>query len=79
MNTEATLPTELVQRTDQKPFHAAELKTPSLFRKGLRFFWKYFLGMLFCQSLVGGILIIGWTYRLVQRAVLKQWWRRSEP
>ena len=47
------------------------------FRKGLAFFWKYFLGMIYCQSAIGGVLIVGWTYRLVQRSVLKRWWRMS--
>ena len=34
--------------------------------------------MLACQSLVGGVHLIGWTYRLMQRVVLRQWWVRSE-
>ncbi len=47
-------------------------------RKILVFFCKYFWGMIFCQSMLGGILIVGWTYRLAQRSVLKYWWRQSE-
>ncbi|HYR42341.1 MAG TPA: hypothetical protein VER98_04930, partial [Terriglobia bacterium] len=46
-------------------------------RRALVFPVKFFLGVLFCQSLVGSILIIGWTYRLAQRSVLKYWWSRS--
>src|SRR5258708_24481134 len=38
---------------------------------------KLFWGLIFFQRLVGSILIIGWTYRLAQRAVLKYWWSRS--
>jgi len=40
--------------------------------------WKLAVGMLVTQTLVGGVLAVGWTYRLVQRSVLRQWWRRSE-
>src|SRR5947208_11252041 len=32
--------------------------------------------MLFCQSFLGSILVVGWTYRLAQRAALKFWWSR---
>ena len=39
--------------------------------------WKYFAGATQCVTLVGSIVIVGWTYRLVRRAVLKQWWKRS--
>jgi hypothetical protein len=35
---------------------------------------KLFWGMAFCQGLTGGILVIGWTYRLAQRSALKYWW-----
>ena len=38
---------------------------------------KFFWGMIFCQGLVGSILVVGWTYRLAQRSVLKSWWSRS--
>src|SRR5260221_314576 len=46
-------------------------------RRVVAFPVKFFWGLIFCQSLVGSILIIGWTYRLAQRAVLKYWWSRS--
>jgi len=33
--------------------------------------------MLFCQSLAGGIIVVGWTYRLAQRSALKFWFSQS--
>ncbi len=76
MNPEASLP----------PFlHAAEAPSvpsrPTLARtawKAIVFFWKYLVGALFCQSILGSVAIIGWTYRLSQRVALRYWWARSE-
>ncbi|HKI72584.1 MAG TPA: hypothetical protein VKA81_09430, partial [Verrucomicrobiae bacterium] len=34
--------------------------------------------MLFCQSVLGALAVLGWTYRLTQRSVLKLWWKLSE-
>ncbi|PYJ99617.1 MAG: hypothetical protein DME23_09155 [Verrucomicrobia bacterium] len=34
--------------------------------------------MLFCQSVLGALAVLGWTYRVMQRSVLKQWWKLSE-
>jgi hypothetical protein len=42
------------------------------------FIWKYFIGALFCQSILGAVAVIGWTYRLSQRVALRYWWSRSE-
>jgi hypothetical protein len=39
--------------------------------------WKYGVGVLCTQSLLASVLIVGWTTRLCQRAVFKQWWKRS--
>ena len=33
--------------------------------------------MALTQSLVGSVLIVGWTYRLMQRFTLQYWWKRS--
>lgn len=41
------------------------------------FLVRYGLGALFCQSLLGSILILGWTMRIARRTILKAWWRRS--
>ncbi len=45
--------------------------------RALVFLWQLYLGMLLCLSIVGGLVALGWTHRLMQRAVLKQWWKRS--
>ena len=39
--------------------------------------WKYFVGVLACQNAVLCLFANGWTYRVVQRAVLKRWWKLS--
>lgn len=41
------------------------------------FAWKLVIGAAFCQFLPTSILVVGWTYRLMQRTALKQWWRAS--
>src|SRR6266513_423478 len=40
---------------------------------------KFFWGMVFCQSVLGALAVLGCTYRLMQRSVLKHWWKLSEP
>ncbi len=45
--------------------------------RALIFLWQLYLGMLMCLSVVGGVVALGWTHRFMQRAVLKQWWKRS--
>ena len=37
------------------------------------FLWKTLLGAIFCQSLVLSVLVVGWTYRTMQRAAVKRW------
>jgi hypothetical protein len=77
MNSEASLPPIL---------HAAESPSVAAPPRGvlatawktLVFFWKYFLGALFCQSIAGAIAIVGWTHRLAQRSALHYWWARSD-
>src|SRR6266542_2951459 len=51
---------------------------PSLLRRLVFAPAKFFWGMAFCQSVTGALAVTGWTYRLMQRSVLKQWWRLSE-
>ena len=41
------------------------------------FAWKYFVGVVLTQTAFTSLLVIGWIYRLSQRAVLKQWWKAS--
>jgi hypothetical protein len=38
---------------------------------------KLFWAMAFCQGLIGSVIVVGWTYRLTQRSVLKYWWSKS--
>ena len=40
-------------------------------------FVKYMIGVLGTQGLTGGILVIGWSYRLAQRAAWRVWWTRG--
>lgn len=71
------------------PIINATQVTPSSFQQALRLFrarfwkvtvfaWKYVAGMACCQFFLGSILIVGWTYRLMQRVVYKRWWQRSD-
>jgi hypothetical protein len=46
--------------------------------KAVIFLWKYVIGALFCQSIAGAIMIVGWSYRLSQRSAIRYWWARSE-
>ncbi len=39
--------------------------------------WRVLAGGLLCFSLVGSILVTGWTYRWMQGLVLRGWWKRS--
>jgi hypothetical protein len=50
---------------------------PSLTWRAVVFPLKLLWGMLFCQSLAGSILVVGWTYRLAQRSAFKFWFSRS--
>jgi hypothetical protein len=63
--------------TEQRPSPALAPVQTSRLWQWLSAFWKLFLGMLFCQSLLGSFLVVGWTYRLAQRIALRQWWKRS--
>src|SRR2546422_3362584 len=60
------------------PIIAAQTRSPSLLQRVLVFPVKLLWGMAFCQGLVGSILVVGWTYRLAQRSVLKYWWLRGQ-
>src|SRR6266566_2867615 len=58
------------------PIIAVQSRAPALLYRAFVFPLKFVWGMLFCQSLLGSILLVGWTYRLAQRAALKFWWSR---
>lgn len=38
---------------------------------------RFAVGLLFLQSVLGSLAIMGWTYRLMQRTALKAWWRTT--
>ncbi len=33
----------------------------------LAFLWRWFIGVVFCQSIILCVMVVGWTYRLMQR------------
>jgi hypothetical protein len=66
-------------------FYETSASTPGIGRRALTLawktlvlFWKYTIGALFCLSIAGAIMIVGWTYRLAQRSALRYWWARSD-
>ncbi len=46
-------------------------------RRAAMFLWRYTIGVLFCQMMIGSLVAVGWTYRWMQRSALKYWWRKS--
>lgn len=40
--------------------------------------WRIFVGTIFGYSPLLAVAVVGWTYRLMQRAALKAWFRRAE-
>lgn len=47
-----------------------------LYRLGLAI-WKFLFGVVLTQTLIGSVLIVGWTCRAAQRVVQKRWWKLS--
>jgi hypothetical protein len=39
--------------------------------------FRFFIGVVFCQTFVGSLVAVGWTYRWMQRRALQHWWRKS--
>jgi hypothetical protein len=39
--------------------------------------WRWLVGPFFCLNYFTSVLVVGWTYRWIQAAVLRAWWRRS--
>jgi hypothetical protein len=78
MNPELDLPP--VIQAEEAPIYTPAVRR-SLLAKVWRvvvFFCKYVVGVAFCQSIAGAIMIVGWSYRLAQRSALRYWWSRSE-
>ncbi len=40
--------------------------------------WRFIVGVACCQHPMLAVLVVGWTYRLMQQHVLKQWWKASD-
>lgn len=43
----------------------------------IAFPWKFLVGVVLIQSLVGSFIVLGWLWRVSQRFVLKAWWKRN--
>ena len=63
---------------DEVPTRRAASKTLAASWKLTVFLWKYFVAVALCQVFFGSILVVGWTYRLMQRTALKKWWKKSQ-
>src|SRR5438093_451727 len=61
----------------QPPVISEMRRAPSRLRRFLFAPLKFLLGMVSCQSILGSLAVVGWTYRFMQRTVLKQWWEQS--
>ena len=61
----------------EPPVIPQNISVPSRLRRILFAPVKFFSGIILCQSVLGALAVIGWTYRLMQRSVLKQWWKLS--
>jgi hypothetical protein len=61
----------------QSPWPSAG-KSASFLRRTVMFPLKFIWGMLFCQSFIGAMVVVGWSYRVAQRFILKAWWLKSE-
>src|SRR5882672_1071927 len=58
------------------PIIGVQSRAPARLYRALAIPLKFLWGLFFCQSFLGSILVVGWTYRLAQRAALKFWWSR---
>ena len=52
--------------------------SPSLLKRTLVAPIKFLIGLLMVQSPLGGVVLTGWTSRLMQRVVLWTWWRAAK-
>ena len=39
--------------------------------------WQFLVGVVLCQTLLGAVVVVGWTTRLMQRQILLAWWKKS--
>ena len=69
---------EEAARLAAPPALPCRTQTPSRLSRVILFPVKLLCGMLFCQSFLGSILVVGWSYRLARRAAFGQWWKSAE-
>jgi len=69
-----------ITETDQlqPPLVPQKIAAPSRLRRIVFTPVKLIWGMVFCQSVLGALAVLGWTYRVMQRSALQQWWKLSE-
>ena len=77
MNPAATPPIQGEYALAAPPVIQSSVTRPSVLRRALFAPVKFFWGMAFTQSFLGSLMVVGWTYRLAQRCMLKYWWARS--
>ena len=63
--------------TTPAPARSALLAIATGAWRAVAFVWKWVFGAALCTLFVGSLAVVGWTQRLMQRAVLRSWWRRS--
>lgn len=56
---------------------AAPHPAPARWQRLVSFVWKFFVGVLFTQFILGSLLAVGWTLRAMQRLALQTWWKQS--
>lgn len=56
---------------------SARRKLGSMMVGWLAAVWRFLVGVMLCQHLVTSLLVVGWTNRIMQRRVLREWWRTS--
>ena len=62
---------------EDRPLHPGRTMLSVIWKIAV-FFWKYVVAVALCQAFLGSILVVGWTYRLMQRTALKTWWKKSQ-
>lgn len=55
----------------------ATVAEPSRLKRGAVWIWRFVVGAVFVQSLVGAFIAYGWTVRTMRRWTLKRWWAKS--
>jgi len=55
--------------------HAHASSRPGVLRRSLAGAWTIFVAMVLCQSVATSVVVVGWTYRLMQRRAIDYWSR----